>query len=128
MEILNKKIIEDKLAKKNLYFGGEWLLSKFDEIFKVSKNIKVDDYMAFISKFLEDKDINELLFFPEDNWSNEKFDGSVIKFRDIEEALDFLDENISFGVYNYYITNDSMEWFLTVCHEEDIHIHGIKFN
>ena len=132
MKFIERKLIEEKLNKKIGSKRVGWLTNNFDESFELNhiiKDLDLGDALNIVEKFLKNKDIRKIVFFPDSSgWEDYSGDEALkpIFFEDLKEVINFLEENIFYGVDNYYIANEKLDWILTICHEEDFHISGSK--
>jgi len=132
MKFIERKLIEEKLNKKIGLKRVGWLTNNFDESFESDHTINdvdLGDALNLVEKFLKNKDMRKIVFFPDSSGWEDCSKDDILKpifFDDIKEAINFLEENIFYGVDNYYISEENIEWILTICHEEDFHISGSK--
>jgi len=132
---MKRKEIEDKLNKRLGLKRIGWLTNIFEEVFEsnyVTKRITQEKALKILKNFLRDQNMKELIFFPDQSlgWisydSRIKKENDPISFESINDAMMFLERQILYGAENYYITNQNIDYILTICHEEDFHISGSK--
>lgn len=131
MKLIERNLIEEKLKNKGLNINSNsWLYIQFDKIFEeeyTKDKLELDGILNILEKFLENKDIRNIIFIPDSaGWASNEYGDKSIKFNDINEMKKFLEEEILFGAENYYVTDEDINYIITICHEEDLHVNGSK--
>ena len=129
MNFLDRDIVEKEFDTKFDRKSFTWFVDEFNklEANHVIKNVDLERSLKFLENFLQDNDVRKIIFFPGSSWLRKEFYGKKpVVFDSIDEALGFLRKEIFYGTDDYFATNENLDWFLTVCHEEDFHISGSK--
>src|SRR3989338_2663097 len=136
MKFLDRKEVEEKLNQRIGSKRTGWLTNEFkeawEEEFISKKENNGNILLKVIKEFLKKEDISKIVFFPDSygwqTYSNNKTEEKLapVKLDSANEAIEFLDGEIFWGVDNYYISDADFDWIITICHELDLHMNGTK--
>ncbi|HLD37182.1 MAG TPA: hypothetical protein VJA86_01180 [Candidatus Nanoarchaeia archaeon] len=124
MQELTKSKIEEILKKKGLDSQVSWFYIQFKKKFEeeyVIDEIELHDAIKNLVNFLNNKKINEIIFFPEPSFENEIPSGII----ETAELENFLKENVD-TITNIHIADKNLDWIFTITHEDDFFISGSK--
>lgn len=132
MEILSREEFEMKLNIKGLEsIDGMWLFNQFKNVFNSGysiENMTLNEILDILRKFISQENIENIILFPNSiEWTTEKYSNNPLKFSDCNEILDFINKEIIYGIEDYYITTNDLDWFLVISHNEDFRIVGDRY-
>jgi len=136
MKLLDRKIVTEKLSQRIGSKRTGWMTNEFKESWEEEHISKEENngniLLDYVKSFLKEIDMGGIVFLPDsygwqtysDNKKEEKL--APVAFDSVDEAIEFLDGEIFWGVDNYYIADTNFDWIITICHELDLHVNGTK--
>lgn len=124
MKKLTKEDLESMFQTKKLDSRVSWFYIQFKNKFQeeyVIDGINLQQFIGNLIKFLKNREIGEIVFFPEPKYP-EDIPGAIVQRDELEK---FLGENVNTST-NTHIASKNLDWIITITHEDDFFISGDK--